>query len=225
MEDVTDHLERSEKAVEAIMPSTGARQLKMMLLYEDGTMRETIFIQDTLGFVPIQNFFNKLTREIKNFVDGEYGIKLGELFRGDIEMPSDLSAEKVDEVVEENESIIRAFLKIVEVVPELELDIFALSLGVQRKRVEWFKEAIAEPPHRGGLTIEEGFDILKVFIRQNSAAVKRFFDQEAKALIKEFRLHALDQTEEEMDQNNNSKENSSGGMLSNTSSQDIPESG
>ena len=217
MEDITEDLAKSEGAVEALMPSTSARTLRFNLVNDQGVMQPYEFVQATLGFVPMQKFFNQVRREIQNFVKGEYGIKLGELFRGEVSMPaaSELVSADVDSVIEENQAIIDVVFKLVEIAPDFQLDVIALSLGVHPRRVEWFKEAISEPPHRGGLTITEGFDILKTFIRQNASEIRHFFVDEATSLVKEFRLAVGLEEEGESD-------SSPGGTPSSTTSQDTP---
>jgi hypothetical protein len=215
MEDITEDLTKSEGAVEALMPSTSARVLRFSLVNDQGVMQPYEFTQATLGFVPIQKFFNQVRREIQNFVKGEYGIKLGELFRGEVSMPaaSELVSSDVDKVIEDNQAVIDVIFKLIEIAPDFQLDVIALSLGVQTSRVEWFKGAISEPPHRGGLTVSEGFDILKTFIRQNASEIRGFFEEEATSLAKEFRL-AVGMEDEE-----SASESSTGGTPSSTTSQ------
>lgn len=227
VKDLDRELESSEQAVEALMPSTPTREITMSLclMGQDGYLtderREFTFTQATLGMGPIQDFFNKIGREIKAFVKGESGVKLGELFKdgvgSQISMPTEISGEAVQKVVDENQAIIMALLQLVEKVPELEWDIIALSFGVQRHKTAWFKQAITEPPHRGGLTIEQGFDILKIFIRQNVPAVRRFFEDQAATLVEEFQL-AVETEEEDSDR-------STGGTPSSTSAPATQESG
>lgn len=220
---VKDDLERSEEAVEALMPSTSTRvlEMKLLLLGPDGHLtdqfRDFEYVQATLGFGPIQDFFNKIGKEIKKFAKGEYGMNIADLIGGDIRQkisaPNELSGEQVQKLVDDNQAIIDVFLALIREIPELEWDIIALSLGVPRGQIEWFKLAITEPPHRGGLTIDEGFDILKVFVRQNAAAVRRFFEDQGKALFQEIQ-EALEppKTEENL---------STGGTPSSTTAPDM----
>lgn len=187
-----DRIGEAERAIEALEPSTPAYEVRMNLLYPDGAQREVVFIQAEIGFLPAQRFFTRVSREIKSFVDGEYGIKLGELFSGGFSaramMPSEMTEGAVNKVVSDNQQMIEAFLKLVDIVPEFQADVMALSLGVPRGDVDWFKDAIEEPPHRGGLTIADGFELLRRFIRQNAVALRRFFEEEGKSLVAEFDL-------------------------------------
>lgn len=195
--DITeDPIEASQYAIDALDPSTPARTIKTKMMdYSTGQLVPYEFYQAEIGFMPAQRFFTKISREAKAFVSGEYGIKLGELFSRagqiKISMPSEFDEQAVNKVVGENEQMIMAFFKLVEVTPDLLVDILALSLGVARGDVEWFKKAIEEPPHRGGFTQREGFEMLRWFIRQNAVGLRRFFEEEAKSLLDEFTLWVI----------------------------------
>jgi hypothetical protein len=226
MQDITEDLKANEKAVEALGGSVNGRLLKFELMDEPATDSRATktyeYYQDTLGMLPVQDLFNKFKRQVQAFIDKNTGIKLGELFRGDTDLQAmtdslknaseDEKGEALDDTVEENRAIIEAIFKLMDIVPEFQLDIYALTLGVPRRRIEWFKDAISEPPHRGGLTIDQGFDILRVFIRQNTSAIKRFFTEEANSLVQEMSL-ILDEIKEERVEN----EDSTGGKLSSIS--------
>ena len=221
-----DHLTRSEEAVGKILGDVEPIERKMSLcvLNADGTLsyerKEFTWTQATLGFIPIQQFFNKIGREIRNFVKGEYGIKLGELMgpamRQRIQAPEKLDEGEVNRVVDENEGLIQAIVEAIQKIPDLELEIIGLSLGVRPGQMAWFKAAVSEPPHRGGLTIEEGFILLTTFVRQNHAAVRRFFEDQGKALFDEISAIINPPSAEEQADN----QSSSGGTPSSTSSPD-----
>lgn len=191
-----DALDQAERAIEAIESSTPTRTIPMRLWHaESETFVEREYVQEELGFLPAQRFFTRVTREIKNFVKGEYGTTLGQLFsqatKARAEMPETVDAQALDKVVTQNEVVIKAFLDLVELVPEIQTDIIALSLGVPRREVDLFKDAIEEPPSRGGLTQAQGFEILRWFVRQNAVGLRRFFEEEATSLVKEVELYVI----------------------------------
>jgi hypothetical protein len=82
---------------------------------------------------------------------------------------------------------------------------------------------ISEPPHRGGLTVDEGVSILVWFIRQNGALIKRFLEDQTRELWVELeKVLDLDKkTEEKMDPS----EDSPGLKPSSIISPDTQESG
>lgn len=234
-----DEVSKAESAIESLVPSVPNRTLNFKLMAYDGQMVDREYTQDVLGFFPVQEFTTMLSRIIKNFVDGEYGIKIGELFRGDVQsqlpqmnkMTPEEMAAKAEEMVDQNQQLIMAFFKLTEIVPDFQQDIIALSLGVLRQEREWFKGAISEPPSRGGLTIDEGFDILNMFIEQNASEIRRFFAEKGRELVDKFRLEVLDQDPSKDDSSESSTETSAppeadtptrGGMPSSISSPTTP---
>ena len=228
-----DSVEKAKGAIEALDPSEERRIVKFDLMMPTGVQEERTFIQEPLGFFLVQQFTTMMTDVVEGFVKGEYGVKLGELFRGDIRqqiaMPAELNEESVNNIVTENMQIIEAFLQVIRLLPELQQDIFCLSLGVPRNQREWFKNAISEPPSRGGLTTDEGFDLIKAFIRQNAKHIRRFFEEQAQEVVEEFRLWVLQEEPEQVDSTATEEtidhsEPSTGGKPSSTSSQPIPAS-
>lgn len=182
---------RSREAIEAIEPDTALRELTFNWKLPDGRDVEKTYTQAELGMFPVQEFTTLVTEVVESFTQGDMGMKIGDLFRGDIEMPEDFSPGTVNKVVEENMALVQAFIKAVQMLPGFQLDIMCLSLGIPRHEREWAKGQLQEPPHRGGLTVQEGFDILIWFIRQNAELCRETFLGKARELVDEFRLHVL----------------------------------
>lgn len=227
MEDVTEELARSEMAVARLAAKAPGRWLRFEHLNRNGTgFEERDYYQSELGLMPMQAFFNQIKREIKNVMDGEYGTSLGELFAGEsgVDAPrlEGATAEDVNRFVGENANLIRAVLDLIERVPDFELDVIVLALGVHDRDRDWVKEALAQPPYRGGLTRSEGVDIIRQFIRDNASAVRRFFTEDLPSLFEEVK-DALDlgqgQAQAETDEPSGL---STGGRPSSTTSPDTP---
>lgn len=205
--ELDDQIAQSEAAIEAMESSTKVRELTFQWVTPAGNREPVTFIQEEMGFLAIQEFTTMMTKIINRFIKGEFGVKLGELFSGNtdvrqvIEMPAAFSPDAVNKVVEDNAPIIEAFLAVIEEVPEVELDIFCISLGITRMRRPWAKEMFAEPISRGGLSVDEGFDLLKWFISQNAPVIRRFFGEKREELVAEFQTHVLQQ---DPNSNNNS---------------------
>jgi hypothetical protein len=197
VKDITTEAQESRAAIEAIAPSHPAnampRALQFNWIKPNGEPVVKTYIQAELGLFAVEEFSTRLTEILDSFVKGEFGIKVGELFRGEVEMPVNLDAEATQEFVDENEQLINAFIKLVKIVPGLRQDITVLSLGVPRLEMAWAKEQLSEPPYRGGLSVEDGFDILIYFLRQNVPLLRRTLLGKARELVEEFRLLVLDE--------------------------------
>lgn len=226
MQDVTQDLKTSEEMVYKLAAKAPGRWLRFTLLNGNTNgFVEREYYQAQLGAMPMQQFFNQIRREIQNVMSGDYGFKLGELFTtGGVEVPrlGEATSDDVNALVEENSSLIGAVLDLIQRVPDFELDVIALALGVHHSEVDRFKEAIAEPPHRGGLTKDEMVDIIKVFIHDNSSAFVRFFTEDVPSIVGEVRS-ALGLGQPVVAATSSS-DSSTGGTPSSTTSPDTQES-
>lgn len=197
--DAAERLAQSKDAVEALEPGEGVQPRTLRFdgwrLPDGNPVGEhgRVYVQDQLGMFPMQEFAILVTNALKQFTEGDVGAKIGDLFRGDVQMPITMDADSVNNVVSENEALIVAFIKLVQMVPDLQLSIMCLSLGVPRREREWFKDCVQEPPHRGGLSVDAGFDILKYFVRQNARLLQDTVMGNARELVEIFRVEALGQ--------------------------------
>lgn len=225
MQDVTEDLRKSEEMIHKLAAKAPGRWLRFTLLADPSTMTfvEKDYYQAQLGAMPMQEFFNRIRREVHNVMSGEYGFKIGELFTSGVDVPSisDASAEDVNRLVDENKAIIEAVLDMIQRIPDFELDVIALALGVHSSEHDRFKQAISEPPHRGGLTKDEMVDIIRTFVRDNANAFIRFFTEDVPSIVSEVRdvlAKAIPVTASDQ------SKSSTGGTPSSTSSQAIQES-
>lgn len=197
MQDITEQAQESRAALDALLPlhpeKAPPRELAFNWVTPQGNAVIKRYVQAQLGLAGVEEFSTRLTEVVDSFMKGEFGIKVGELFRGEVEMPVQLDADETQAFVDENEQLITAFIKVLQIVPGLRLDITVLALGIPRLEREWAKGQLSEPPYRGGLSVEEGFDILTMFIRQNAVLLRRTLLGKARELVEVFRLEVLDE--------------------------------
>lgn len=226
-----ENLRRSREAVDAIEPGDGAPDRTLTFTgwrLPDGTAvgdAGRSYVQAQLGMFPMQEFGILVSGALNEFTQGEIGERIGDLFRGDVQMPVTMDGDSVSAIVRENEALIMAFIKLAQMLPDLQLSVICLSLGVPRREREWFKECVQEPPHRGGLTVDAGFDILRYFIRQNARLLQDTVRGRARELVEVFQQEVLGRsrttTSEETD---DQPQPSPGTTPSSTSSVPIPAS-
>lgn len=190
--------EQSRAAIEAIEPSRAADGLPVQRQFQwtapDGSALTKTYLQDTLGMFPAQEFTTRITEVLEEFTKGDMKSRIGDLFRGDVQMPTTFDPETVNQTIDENMAIFEAFIKLVQVAPSFQIDVILLSLGVPRLEREWAKVQLQEPPHRGGLTVEEGFDILITFIKQNAVTLRETAVGKAKEMFEVFQLEVMGRT-------------------------------
>lgn len=190
-EEAADQIRQNRKIIDAVESDVPSRDVTFQWTRPDGQPIERTYTQAELGMFPTQEFAQMVTEVIAKFTQGEMGMKIGDLFRGQIEVPSITDPDAVNKVIDENIALIQAFIELVRIVPDLQLDILCLSLGVGRAERAWAKEQMQEPPHRGGLTVDDGFDLLKVFIKQNAKLLRETYLGKTRELVETFRLEVL----------------------------------
>lgn len=183
----------SRAALTAIAPEGYSRELKFSWIDPGGNPIDKVYIQEQLGYLPVQEFTTRISEILDMFTQGEMRMKLGELFRGEVKMPVTLDEQSVNRFMDDNMVYVEAFLKLIKIVPDLQLDIFLLSLGVPRLERPWAKQQLQEPPSRGGPTVPEGFDLLIHFIKQNGPLLRETLVGKARELGDVFMLHVMGQ--------------------------------
>jgi hypothetical protein len=242
MRDVTEQLQESQAAIMAVEgTSVPKRAWEVKGEDRDHNMIERTYIQEELSFYQVQDFANIGTSYVQKFINGELGVSLKEIFTGDlkqrVQMPSmdDVNAESAEKLIDENTDLILGIIKAINKIPELEMQIMLLSLGVPIGEQKWAETILRGPVSRGGLTRQQGFDLLLTFIKQNTQAVVDFFSQQGREFVEAARKEIMgddgdedSEVEEVQEETINPPEETvedadiRGGMPSSTSAPPIP---
>lgn len=229
--EAAERIKQSRDAIEAIEPSDGAPSRTLTFhgwRLPDGSPvgdAGKSYVQAQLGMFPVQEFGVLVSGALNEFTQGDIGARIGDLFRGDVQMPVTMDSESVNKVVSENEALIMAFFKLMRMLPSFQLDVMCLSLGVPRREREWFKDCVQEPPHRGGLDVEAGFGILIYFVRQNARLIQDSVMGKARELVEVFQLEVLGRSKKTTSERSDDHPQPSPGTTpSSTSSVPIPAS-
>ena len=196
---VDDPVEQSKQVLEDLKPSIIYRDIQFDSWLNPNTreLQSFTFRQEALGFYPVQELNVLLADAIKSFTDGSNGVKLGDFFkpevRESIPLPQSVDEDSVNQLVSENGALIAAFLHLVRILPEFQLDLMMLSLGVEPGARPWAKTQLKRPVSQGGLSIDDGFDLLSVFITQNVREIKRFFVEKGRDLVSQIQRELLDE--------------------------------
>lgn len=194
-----DVVQESRAAIEAISPSHPAdalpREVEFDWITPQGQAVQKRYIQGQLGLFAVEEFTTRITGIVDSFMKGEFGMKISELFSGKVEMPVTLNPQETQGFLDENEQLINAFLHLIKIVPDLRLDITVWALGVPRLEQPWAKDCMREAPYRGGLSVEEGMDILILFVKQNVPLLRTTLLGKAQELVEVFRSLVVDEEE------------------------------
>lgn len=194
---IDDPVEQTKQAIEDIQPSIASRVVEFDWVNPNNGQREKFqFTQEPLGFYPVQEFNALLADTAKSFTDGTNGLALGDLFspkiREQVEIPQSFTEDSVNEVVDEiGVELIQGFFYLIKILPEFQLDVMCMSLGIPPGQRTWVKQQLKQPVSQGGLTIDEGFDILSVFVAQNVREIRRFLFDKATDLFSQTRREVL----------------------------------
>lgn len=140
---------------------------------------ELTFVQKPLSFFQKLEVFSVLGAALDKAMSGPNGLTLSDLF--------DKPAEVGDQVSERNyreaDTFIKAITKLVQYVPDLIADLYLIVLAVPRGSREYVKEIMESPESEGGLSDEQGFQIIETFIDQNWDVMMDFFTERITPLV------------------------------------------
>lgn len=205
MKEITKQIAESEDALKAMLPEKPHRIWYLHVVDADGVEWDLRYVQSELSFFEKQDFTTLIGKYFERFADGEFGISIKDLFsdeiRTQIRIPTEATPEVAERLVEENASLIKAIIKVVNELPDLQMEIILIALGVPTNERPAVAKTLRGPVWKGGLTDEQGFDILKTFITQNAVAIRDFFLKKARDLVEHFQDEVFPQEDKKVDQN------------------------
>ncbi len=191
MQDITKQIQESQEALEALKPSTGEIVWSVTTFDNDGNPGFTrAYRQMQLSFFGKQKFITMMNSYLDRFIKGEFGVTVGDLFGGASQMrerlklPSEVNAESAERMVSDQQQMITAISKLVDILPGFQMNIILLALGVPDDDAPAVKATLEGPVYRGGLDDDQAFLILETFIRQNAKAIRDFFAERAPKLYR-----------------------------------------
>lgn len=127
------------------------------------------YVQKPLSFIAKMQWFSLVGDVLDKALSGPDGMRLGNLFSG----PGGQQFGPED--FREADTFVQAVGKLLSVAPDFLVNSYCIWLNVP----DYERPAVAEimmlPPDEGGLTDEQGIEIIEVFIDQNYEALDTFF--------------------------------------------------
>jgi len=140
---------------------------KTWVLGQDDYARE--YVQKPLSFIAKMQWFSLVGDVLDRALSGPDGMNLGNLFNapgGGSLSPSDFR---------EADTFVQAIGKLLAVAPDFLVNSYCIWLNVPDYERPVVAELMKLPPDEGGLTDEQGIEIIEVFIDQNYEALDTFF--------------------------------------------------
>lgn len=143
--------------------------------------QDRTYVQKPLSYFGKLEFFQLVSTTIKLAMMGDDGISLNDILGGRAETITDVRDLKQDDFLN-----LDAFLNIAVTLgayaPDFLKDCYAVWLAVPRDQRAWFREAISATEEDGGLTDEEGLEVIEIFVLQNGKAIRSFFEEQLRKM-------------------------------------------
>lgn len=179
LEEVRALREKSEEAVDALAPSESI-EWKVQGADATGAVRERVYYQEEMSFFYKAEFMNMLGRVMdERFLSENSGLNIADLFDSEVklEIPTELNRDEVQKQLGQSMGMINAFLRLIQIFPDLMKDIFAIALGIPKPERNWAMGILTGPTRTGGLSDDQGFQIIDTFIEQNAEAIRKVFTE------------------------------------------------
>lgn len=154
--------------VEVLVPSAEHKEVT----FGTGDLQMT-FVQKPLSFFQKLEVFSVLGSALDKAMSGPDGLTLSDLFDG----PAKAGAELNERNFRDADTFVRAIAKLVQYTPDLLADLYLIVLGVPKGSRPVVKTIMEMPEDDGGLSDDQGFQILDTFVDQNWEVMTDFFSE------------------------------------------------
>lgn len=140
------------------------------------------YVQKPLSFFGKMQFFEVLGRAVDTAMAGDNGLTLGSLFGGSPKMITP-GGEVTFENLNDADVFVKGIAKLSSYAPELITELYCIFLGIPQGDRPWAREAMQKSEEDGGLSDDDGVEILETFIDQNGEAMRAFFVDKLQPLL------------------------------------------
>ncbi len=185
-EDVVD-------VIDTIVPKAEPKSWTLKQIGKDGELVESrTYVQRPLAFFSKMQWFALVGEVIDKSISGNEGLRLSSLF----EMPGrggNLSAADFREA----DTFVQGVGKILVHAPDFLEKSYCIWLSVPDYEQDWAKAVMNEPADKGGLSDDDGLEIVEVFIDQNWESLEAFFREKIASLRARIQSHQKEETSDE----------------------------
>lgn len=139
-----------------------------------------VYTQKPLSFFGKLDFFAVMGRALDRAMSGPTGISVADLLdvpdRGD-------GASITKEDLKDADTFIRGVSRLISYAPEIVSDLYCVILNIPRGEREVVKEIMALDEEKGGLSDDDGIEILNSFFDQNWEVLRDFFKERIAPLL------------------------------------------
>lgn len=157
--------QQEEDVVDVLVPKASSVRWE---IGPDGARRA--YVQRPLSFIAKMQWFSLVGEVLDKALSGEGGMSLNSLFSAP-GRPGELTMADFRDA----DTFVQAISKLLSAAPDFLVKSYCIWLAVPDYERDLVAELMALPPDEGGLTDEQGIEIIEVFIDQNYEALDRFF--------------------------------------------------
>jgi len=137
-----------------------------------------VFVQRPLSYFRKLEFLKTVSDAVKELMEGPDGLSFQEV----VDMLSQITptgpgGSITPEMLADGETIVKLITKLGAEAPGLMLDLYALFLNVPAEEKPIFRELVSRPVDLGGLSDNDGIEIMEIFVDQNVDVMRDFFKQ------------------------------------------------
>lgn len=148
---------------------------------------ERKYMQKPLSFVAKMQWFALVGEVLDKAMSGDNALTIGNLFSGPTARGTGaLSMEDFRDA----DTFVQAVGKLVAFSPSFLMQSYCIWLNVPTYERDLVQDLMAQPEAEGGLSDEDGFEIIETFIDQNYEALERFFREKVPQLQKRIQARA-----------------------------------
>lgn len=140
-------------------------------LWAFGPNGEFEFIQRPLSFIGKMQWFSLVGSVLDKSMGGENALSMNSL----LSAPQGREGSLTMNDFRDADTFVHAISKLLVEAPDFLIKSYAIWLGVPSHQRPLVEEVLSQPPELGGLTDEQGVEMIEVFIDQNYEALDRFF--------------------------------------------------
>ena len=140
-------------------------------LWKFGPNQELEFVQRPLSFIGKMQWFALVGGVLDKALSGENGMSVNSLFTAPQRADGSFSVEDFRDA----DTFIQAIGKLLSHAPTFLTDSYCIWLGVPDYQHDVVGRIMALPEEQGGLSDEQGIEMIEIFIDQNYEAIDRFF--------------------------------------------------
>lgn len=180
--------------IDVIEPKAAPKTWVLKEILEDGTVKnEKTYVQRKMSFFGKMQFFSLVGEVIDKSISGDedaQGLRLSSLF----DLPGSRGQFKAEDF-READVFVQGVGKILTYVPDFLEKSYVIWLGVPDWQKDWAIGVMTGTEERGGLSDEDGLEIIEIFIDQNWESLEDFFQKKIASLRD--RVNARRKKEEE----------------------------